>query len=71
MIEETPVVPEVSKETFYEVTPSLKDMFGGDKDGSSGFSLLSQFGQSEENDITQGRYARNIHIKIVNHVCLL
>ena len=56
MIEETPVVPEVSKETFYEVTLSLKDMFGGDKGGSSGFSLLSQFGQPEENDITQGRY---------------
>lgn len=50
------VLPEVSKDKFFEVSDSLKDAFkpsSKDLDEPKGFSLLSAFGTgtSKENDI--------------------
>lgn len=47
------VIPEVSKEKFYEMSSSLRDTFVGKAKGeteqSGSFSLLAAFGRSNQN----------------------
>ena len=48
--QESTELPEVSKERFFEVETSLKDVFGGDKDTAFSFSSLFGGGAAEKED---------------------
>ncbi|XP_076110217.1 nucleolar protein 8-like isoform X1 [Mytilus galloprovincialis] len=66
------VLPEVSKDKFFEVSDSLKDAFkpsSKDLDEPKGFSLLSAFGTgtSKENDIENDENAEDSGMKTLQH----